>query len=52
MYNFTTAKGDNFRIPGYDTVTYKVVEIQEDTAEIAPVLPDGSLGQTILVKRG
>ncbi len=51
-YSFTTAKGDNFRIPGYDTVTYKVVEIQEDTAEIAPVLPDGSLGQTILVKRG
>ncbi len=29
-------KGDNFRIPGHDETTYKVIDIQEDSALIAP----------------
>ncbi len=45
-------KGDTFRIPGHDETTYRVMDIQEESATIAPLKADGSLGEPIDVKRG
>lgn len=49
---FTVAKEGTFRIPGFDATTYKVLDIQEDSAVIAPLAADGTTGQEILIKKG
>lgn len=49
--DFTARKGATFRIPGYDATTYKVLDIQEDSAVIAPVNADGSTGKEVLIKK-
>lgn len=41
-----------FRIPGYEGTTYKVSEIKEDSATIAPLKADGTLGEAIIIKKG
>ncbi len=43
-------KDDTFQIPGFG-VTYKLLEIEEDGATIAPVKADGSLDTPITIKR-
>lgn len=45
-------KGDNFRIPGHDETTFKVIDIQEDSAVIAPLKADGTPEKEIVIKRG
>jgi hypothetical protein len=45
-------KGDNFRIPGHEGTTYKVIDIQEDSAVIAPLKADGTPEKEIVIKRG
>jgi hypothetical protein len=46
----TVKKGETFQIPGLG-VTYKVLEIEEDKATIAPVNPDGSVGESLTVPK-
>lgn len=41
-----------FRIPGYEGTTYKVTEIKEDSAIVAPLKADGTLDQPIIIKKG
>jgi hypothetical protein len=41
-----------FRIPGYEGTTYKVLDIKEDSAVIAPVKADGTLDKEVLIKKG
>ncbi|MEY4483186.1 MAG: hypothetical protein RL693_638 [Verrucomicrobiota bacterium] len=47
-------KGDSFRIEGYADTTYKVLDIQEDSAAIAPLKEDGTYDKNkeILIKKG
>lgn len=47
-------KGDSFRIEGYADTTYKVVDIQEGSAVIAPLNQAGSYDKDkeILIKKG
>jgi hypothetical protein len=47
-------EGEQFRIPGFDATTYKVLKINEDSVNIAPVGVDGSVDESkpILIKRG
>jgi hypothetical protein len=45
-------KGDSFRIPGHDETTYRVIDIMEEEAVIAPLKADGSPGPEIRVKHG
>lgn len=47
-------KGDSFRIEGYADITYKVVDIQEDSAVIAPLKEGGGYDKDkeILIKKG
>lgn len=47
-------KGDSFRIEGFADTTYKVLDIQEDSAAIAPLKEDGSYDKNkeILIKKG
>jgi len=49
---FQYKKDDTFRIPGSDDVTYKVIDIQEDSAVIAPLGADGKVGSEIVIKKG
>jgi hypothetical protein len=46
----TVKKGETFQIPGIG-VTYKVLEIEETKASIAPVKEDGSLGEPLTVPK-
>jgi len=46
------AKDGLFRIPGFDATTYKLLEVEEDGAQIAPVGADGTPGQAIPIKKG
>jgi hypothetical protein len=41
-----------FRIPGFDETTYKLIEVDEDDAKIAPVDASGQLGAPIQIKKG
>lgn len=47
-------KGDSFRIEGFGDTTYKVLDIQEDSATIAPLNETGGHDKTkeILIKKG
>lgn len=45
-------KGDNFRIPGYEGTTYKLMDVQEDSAVVSPLKADGTTAGEIVVKRG
>lgn len=47
-------KGDSFRIEGFADTTYKVLDIQEDSAAIAPLKEDGTYDKDkeILIKKG
>ncbi len=47
-------KGDSFRIEGFADTTYKVLDIQEDSATIAPLNEAGAHDKTkeILIKKG
>jgi hypothetical protein len=45
------AKEGTFRIPGYEDTTYKVMDIQEDKAVIAPLKADGTLGDEIIINK-
>lgn len=49
---FKVKKGENFRIPGHDETTYKMVDVQEDSAVIAPLKADGTPEKEIVIKRG
>lgn len=46
-------EGDQFRIPGFEATTYKVLKINEDSVNIAPVGADGAVDESkpILIKR-
>ncbi|RBP45339.1 hypothetical protein DES53_103337 [Roseimicrobium gellanilyticum] len=46
-------EGDQFRIPGFEATTYKVLKINEDSVNIAPVGADGTVDESkpILIKR-
>lgn len=48
----TVAKDGSFRIPGYDATTYRLIEVNEDDAKIAPLDASGSPGAPIAVKKG
>ena len=41
-----------FRIPGFEDTTYKVMDIQEDKAIIAPLDATGKQGAEIIINRG
>lgn len=41
-----------FRIPGYPDTTFKLIDIQESDAVIAPVAADGTTGTPIPIKKG
>ncbi len=47
-------KGDSFRIEGFADITYKVIDIQEDSAVIAPLKEGGDYDKDkeILIKKG
>ena len=45
-------KDVTFRIPGYEGTTYKVTDIKETNAVIAPVKADGTLGEEIIINKG
>lgn len=47
-------EGESFRIPGYEDTTYRVLKINEDSVNIAPVKPDGSVDESkpIIIKKG
>lgn len=50
---FQYKKGDTFRIPGAEETTYKVIDIQEDSAVIAPLDGgSGNLGKEVIIKKG
>lgn len=44
-------EGDQFRMPGGSDAPYRLVKVQEDSAVIAPVLPNGSLGKEVVIKK-
>lgn len=50
--DFVVNKDGNFRLPGFDSVTFKVLEIKEDGVIIAPLKADGSTEKEVLVKKG
>ncbi|TLD71572.1 hypothetical protein FEM03_05355 [Phragmitibacter flavus] len=50
--NLTVPKDGLFRIPGFDATTYKLIEVNEDDAKIAPVNAAGELGAAIEIKKG
>lgn len=45
-------KDGTFRIPGHEGTTYKVTDIKETNAVIAPVKADGTLGEEIIINKG
>lgn len=45
-------KDGSFRIPGYEGTTYKVLDIKEDSAVVAPVKADGTLDKEVIIKKG
>lgn len=47
-------EGDQFRIPGFEATTYKVLKINEDSVHVAPVSATGEVDESkpILIKRG
>lgn len=47
----TVKKGETFQLPNVAT-TFKVLEVEEDKAVIAPVNPDGNLGTQLTIPRG
>lgn len=49
--DFVVGKGKTFRLPGFDAVTYKVIDIKEDGVIIATLNADGTTGKEILVKK-
>ena len=46
------AKGDTFRLPGYEDMTFKVIDIQEDKAVISTLKTDGTWDKEIIVPKG
>ena len=44
-------KGDNFRIPAWPDTTYKVIDIQEDSAVISPLNSSGVPDKEIIIKK-
>ena len=44
-------KGDNFRIPSWPDTTYKVIDIQEDSAVISPLNDKGEPEKEIIIKK-
>ncbi|MFZ4763629.1 MAG: Amuc_1099 family pilus-like system protein [Roseimicrobium sp.] len=46
------AKGDSFRIPGYDDTTYKVIDIHEANAVISALKPDGTWDKELVIPKG
>jgi hypothetical protein len=47
-------EGDQFRIPGFEATTYKVLKINEDSVNIAPIGANGAVDESkpILIKKG
>jgi hypothetical protein len=47
-------EGDQFRIPGFEATTYKILKINEDSVNIAPIGADGAVdaAKPILIKKG
>ena len=45
-------KGGTFRIPGYESTTYKVIDILEDSVVISPLKADGTPDGELVVKKG
>jgi hypothetical protein len=45
-------KGDSFRIPSWPDTTYKVIDIEEDSAVISPLDEKGDTTKQIIIKRG
>ena len=45
-------KGDNFRIPSWPDTTYKVIDIQEESAVISPLDDKGKPTKQIIIKKG
>lgn len=48
----TVPKGETFRIPGFDATTYRLLEVNEDDAKIAPLNSAGEAGTPVEVKKG
>lgn len=44
-------KGGTFRIPGFESTTYKVIDILEDHAVISPLKPDGTPDGELMIKK-
>ncbi len=44
-------KGDNFRIPSWPDTTYKVIDIQADSAVISPLNSSGAPAKEIIIKQ-
>jgi len=45
-------KGEVFRIPGQDSITYKLIDASDDAAIIARMFPDGTHDKEIVIPRG
>ncbi len=45
-------KDGTFRIPGYEGTTYKVTDIKETSAVVAPLKSDGTLSDEIIINKG
>ena len=44
-------KGDSFRIPSWPDTTYKVIDIQDDSAVISPLNSSGVPEKEIIIKK-
>lgn len=45
-------KGGTFRLKGYDAITYKIIDIQDDNAVISQIDEKGLTGKEIVIKKG
>lgn len=50
--SITVPKEGKFRIPGFDSVTYQLIDVTEDSAVIAPLNSAGEPGEPIEIKKG
>jgi hypothetical protein len=47
----TVGEGADFRMPGGSQAPYRLIKVQEDSATVVPILPDGSPGKEIIIKK-
>jgi hypothetical protein len=49
---FQKKVNETFRLPGFDDITYKLIDIKEDSAVVSPIDAGGKSGQDIIIKKG